>query len=116
MEEVDSEDALEGLLDEIVGAIEADVDGNFSGEQEDELFAAVESWASVVSHAVAHYYAPSSPWPRNLAGWGTRVTARLQRAIQILLRPLQVVQQAVGASSCSISGNFPWGISVGFSW
>jgi hypothetical protein len=84
------------------------------GEAWDTL-AAVQAWAGLASAAVTQVYEPASPWPRSMAGWGTRATIRLQGIIKALLGPLQAAAAAISVTP-SIRVGFPWGLSVGLSW
>lgn len=111
-EGIDSEDALSELLDEIEEAMRADVE---PGDPPDQL-AAAESWASVASYPMARLSAPASPWPRNVAGWGTRAVGRLRRIANTLSAVLQPIAPALGAQSFSIGVSFPWGIQISLSW
>ena len=77
---------------------------------------AIESWASVVSSAVARVYAPTSPWRRKVAGWASHVAARIRWLANLLLTPLAAVANFLGARSWSIGLNFPWGVSVSLTW
>jgi hypothetical protein len=112
---VDSEEALEGLLGEIEGLVVADVDRGAGEDAEGDL-AAIESWASLASYAAARFYAPASPWPRSLGGWSKRAVARLRSIANALSTALKPVAQALGAASFSIGVSFPWGVSIGLSW
>ncbi len=114
-DEIENEDELERLLLKVERSTRADVEHG-DGENAEEDLAAILSWASVASYAVARFYGPASPWPRNVAGWGQRAAARLQRIAHTLSSALQRVTATLGASSFSISVNFPWGISIGLSW
>jgi hypothetical protein len=81
-----------------------------------EDLAAVESWASLASYAVAHFYAPTSPWPRDVAGWGKEAVEQLRSIAEKLRTALADAARFLGANSFSIGVGFPWGISVGLSW
>ncbi len=117
MDEVESEDELEGVLDEIDEALVADLALEEVYEQDpEEVLAAAEAWAGVASYAVARFYGPASPWPRNVGGWGRKAVGRLRRISARLVPPLQQVQQALGSASFSIGVSFPWGLSIGLSW
>jgi hypothetical protein len=113
--ELTSEAALEGLLGEIDQAVQADVERG-PGESADDDLAAIESWTSVASYAAARFYAPASPWPRDLAGWGNKAVGQLRKIANTLSEILRGVAQALKAASFSIAVGFPWGISVGLSW
>lgn len=115
LDEIESEDQLEELLAEIESAAQSDVDAGV-GDDGDEVLAAVDAWAGLASSVVARFYAPASPWPPNIAGWGRRALARLRRVCGVLLPALQKAANLLGASSWSISVGFPWGISIGLSW
>lgn len=115
LDEVESEEQLDELLAAIENEAARDVETGLAGEGE-EILAAVDSWAGLASSVVSRFYAPASPWPRSVAGWGRRALGRLRRVCGTLLPALQAGANAVGASSWSISVGFPWGISVGLSW
>lgn len=111
-----TEDELDGLLSEIASAAESDVSTGGDHQSGEELLAAVDAWAGLASHVMSRFYAPASPWPRNVAGWSRRALARLRRVCGALLPALTAGAKAVGASSWSISVGFPWGISIGLTW
>jgi hypothetical protein len=115
LEAVSTEDELDGLLEELSTDLERDLSEVDSGNADDVL-ASVEAWTALISHAVAYYYAPRSPWPNPFAGWDKKVVARLRGTAGKLHGPLQNVRSAVGAQSYSISIAFPLGVSVGLSW
>jgi hypothetical protein len=106
---------LEGIGEAIRSDIERTERELNSDSALDEL-GAIESWASVISAAVARVYAPTSPWKRRAAGWAKEVASRLRWLTNLLLTPLKAAAVALGAVSWSISMNFPWGVSVGLSW
>jgi hypothetical protein len=112
---LDSEEALEGLLDQIDVAVRKDVERG-KGKDPWEDLAAIESWASLASYAAARFYAPASPWRRNFGGWSKRAAARLRSIANALSSVLQPVAKALKAASFSISVSFPWGVSIGLSW
>lgn len=74
------EEDLERVLEEIEDAIRRDIEQGPPSEamsEEDAWneLAAIESWAGVASNAAARFYAPASPWPHNVAGWGKKAVA-----------------------------------------
>lgn len=120
----DTEEAVEHLLSEIGYEAQsaltwdapayADDDPDRVGEQ---LFGSVSAWASLASYVLAAAYAPQSPLPPGLAGWGAKVQTQLQRVVQLLLAPLRTAAAFLGASTWSISVSFPWaGVQVGLGW
>jgi len=121
-----AENSLERVLDQLAEMVSQDISASeyfqtasprALGEEEGrDLLAAVDAWAGLASAVVARTYAPASPWRRNVAGWGKKATAALQRITKLLLTPLQVAATALGASSWSIGIGFPWGISISLSW
>jgi hypothetical protein len=123
-----AEAALDAALAEIEGGLRSDLEHGWDvppeqragelGEDDPalQLLAGVNAWASLISGAVAYTYAPASPWPRRLTGWGQKIAGRLQWLTNLLLRPLAAAGRALGASSWSISLSFPWGVSVGLNW
>lgn len=113
-EGVDNEDALSELLDQIEMAVRED--GPVAPVAPEEELAAAESWASVASYAVGRLSAPASPWPRNVAGWGTRAVGRLRSIANTLSATLSQVAPQLGAQSFSIGVSFPWGIQISLSW
>lgn len=116
-EGMESENDLEEILARIEGALLADIESNGLRDQApDDLLAAIESWAGLASAAIARFFAPASPWPRSVAGWGRRAVGRLRRIANALVPPLLQAYGAIGATSFSISVGFPWGISIGLSW
>jgi hypothetical protein len=121
-EEADSletEDDLDDLLKEIGLELErASPKREPTGEEPTRGLehTAVLEWASIVSYAVARYYAPASPWKPRKAGWDPRIASRLQWFATVLRLPLSGLLAETGAESYGISVGFPWGISVGLSW
>jgi hypothetical protein len=115
LERLESEEDVEALLSEIETEAVRDVASGVHGAGED-ILAAVDAWAGLASSVVSRFYAPASPWPRSVAGWGGRAVARLRRICGVLLPALQAGANAVGASSWSVSVGFPWGISVSLTW
>ena len=84
--------------------------------ESEQVLAAVDQWSSVASYASAWVYAPQSPFPRNLAGWASKVAETLRKIVNLLLTPLQVAAKALGAVQWSIGASFPWGVSVSLTW
>lgn len=88
-EGMESENDLEEILARIEGALLADIESNGLRDQApDDLLAAIESWAGLASAAIARFFAPASPWPRSVAGWGRRAVGRLRRIANALVPPL----------------------------
>jgi hypothetical protein len=85
-------------------------------EEAYDLLGAIDSWASLISYAVESVYAPQSPLPRGLAGWGKKIGKALQKVVSILLTPLKLVAAGLQASGWSIGLSFPWGVSVSLNW
>ena len=70
-----AESGLDELLAVVLEQLQAEVQDVpvEVNEEEGEAYASsCHAWASLVSHAVAGVYAPNSPFPRNVAGWGNR--------------------------------------------
>jgi hypothetical protein len=114
-EETESEEELDDVLSEIEDAMSTDFATVESDDPIDDL-AAIDAWAGLASYAVARFYAPSSPWPRRLGGWGKRAARRLRRIVSALEPRLKTAAQKTGASSWSIGVSFPWGIQVSLTW
>ncbi|TAL96991.1 MAG: hypothetical protein EPN69_03700 [Rhodanobacter sp.] len=115
----EAESGLDGLLGMLYEQLQSELREGPPEQQErdiEEMVSSCHAWASLVSHAVAEVYAPNSPFPRKVAGWGNKAIVRLSQITATLRKPLGVAQQSLGAGSYSISVGFPWGISIGFSW
>lgn len=122
----DAEEDVETALAEIEAEMMADLASDASLPAVDDLPAASDAaqselvalnqWAALASYACARFYAPASPWPKSLAGWGQRVAARLQRIARALGARLQAVGRQLGVTSVSVSVNYPWGLSVSLNW
>lgn len=118
-EDEEAEEGLYGVLGEILDELQSELDTARPDDLEanaEDVISACHAWASLASHAVAAVYAPNSPFPRNMAGWGNRVIKRLEQISKILRSPLSIAARSLGAQSYSISVGFPWGVSIGFSW
>lgn len=113
--DISDEEELESLLHDILLAVKNEAGVGSQVHPEDEL-AAIEAWASLASDAVARFYAPASPWPRNVAGWSARAAGRLRAISTTLSGVLTPLAPALGAQSFSIGVSFPWGIQVSLSW
>ena len=88
-----------------------------------KALAGVEAWASLASYAVVRFYDPehgpgsAGAWRRRFAGWGRDVTEELVEICGDLSDRVRAIgANLIGATSFSIGVNFPWGISVSFSW
>jgi hypothetical protein len=110
------EESLELLLDEIAAGLAAALDTVTDGDDAEDLRATCQSWASLASYAVGGFYAPASPWPRSVAGWGKKAVAKLQRVVSLLTTPVATAQSGLKAKGYSIGVSFPWGISISFDW
>lgn len=110
---------LKRLLDELERAIaraELDDPPALTDEGATDVLAAVHAWASLASRTVAEVYAPNSPFPWNVGGWGKRIGRILQR-IATRLGPLaNKAARTIGASGASVAVTFPWGVSVSIQW
>jgi hypothetical protein len=109
-----TEDRLTGILGRIADALEAEPVGEDDNPQ--DLLDATDEWAGLISYAVSRVYAPASPWPFGLGGWGRGPVRGLRRASELLQRPLAQAATALRANGFSVSVAFPWGASVGLSW
>ncbi|PZT99637.1 MAG: hypothetical protein DI630_16475 [Gordonia sp. (in: high G+C Gram-positive bacteria)] len=112
---------LEGIqssLADAVGSFSQDLAryGDLSESDAHEVFAAAHAWTAVISRTVAEVYAPASPFPGSWAGWGRRVTAKLQRLAATLGPILRAAAKASGATGASVSISFPWGMSASINW
>jgi hypothetical protein len=114
-EDQEAEERLEGILGAIGDAAAADA-ADFADQDANDVLAGVSAWASVASYAVGRVYAPSSPW-RGLAGFATKIAARLQQIAANVYAALAAAAAGLGAISWSIGISFPWaGISVSVTW
>jgi len=112
---------LERVLEDIDEAVRRDLEQSpprlaVSEDDAWDQLAVIESWAAVASNAAARFYAPASPWPRNLAGWSTKAVARLRSIANRLKPALHALLSALQAVGFSIAVSFPWGISIGLSF
>jgi len=108
------EDRLAGILNDISIALGNDAVGGDDDPQ--NLLDATNEWAGLLSYAVSRVYAPASPWPIGLGGWGRAPVKALQRGAGQLQTPLTQAATALRANGFSVSVGFPWGVSVGLSW
>lgn len=108
---------LAGLIGLIINELEREISEHPAEEDDpEELAATCHAWTSLVSHALELVYAPMSPFPRNVAGWGQSAIHQVQKFARALQTPLSAAQAGLGASSYSITVGFPWGVSIGFTW
>lgn len=122
----DAEEDVETALAEIEDLLTADLGSDVQPVAEGDTAARTEAgwseltalhqWAALASYACARFYAPASPWPKNLAGWGQAVATRLQRIAHAIGTRLQAVGKQLGVTSVSVSVNYPWGISLSLNW
>ena len=116
----DPEDNLHQVLTDIAAAAQQAATGeDVAGMTEQdawEALAGIDSWAALASYAVGKTYAPASPWPRNVAGWSSKIAARLRELGAVLHERLKPIAKVLGATDVSVSASFPWGLSVGLSW
>ena len=132
----ETEEVLGDLLERILGQLQVDVQESAivnpqadEDQQGDVLLAtrpsledaqavlvAVDEWASVASYAMAWVYAPASPLPGKMAGWGGKAVDMLPKIGNALRFPLKAVAVGLEADSYSISVGFPWGVSVTLEW
>jgi hypothetical protein len=109
---ITTEDAVDGLLAEIAGAVREDAR---AGQPADDL-ASVEAWAALASYAVGRYYGPSSPLRKDIAGWSNKAVERLREIANVLAERLRALVGYVGATGFSVAVGFPWGISIALNW
>lgn len=115
------EDTLEGVLLTICAELESDIDTSnlnaYTREDATDQLAAVQSWAALASQATAMLYAPTSPWRRQLAGWGKKIATVLQTIVNILYGAVNAAAKTLGAASYSLGSAFPFSaVSVSVSW
>jgi hypothetical protein len=118
------DDSAEGRLTDALGVIETELGSDLAGGWDEtldedaafDLLGAIDSWASLISGAVARIYAPASPFKPGFGGWSKAIGKRLRWLTNLLLAPLRTVANVLNASSYSIGLNFPWGVSVGLNW
>ena len=114
---------IEQRLLQVLGLIQEEMNADLERELPElttdtafEQLGAIESWASVISSAIARVDASTSPWRRKVAGWAKEVSEKIRWIAALLLAPLSAVASVLGASSWSIGLNFPWGVSVALTW
>lgn len=121
----DAEVRLDALLGSIESAFKSAVESaglpivesaGLPVDEAEDLLAATESWAALVSSAVARVYAPASPWPVRLAAWSKTIAMRLRAIANRLGAVMAKVAKALKAVSFSVAIAFPWGISIGLSF
>jgi len=123
----DPEAYLEEMLSMILGQVSQDRPAPL--RTEDDVYAelaAIETWASLASHAVQALYAPSSPskfaqWKERrgedkLAGWCQGAAEKLRRIADKLREGLRTVAQRLHGFSFSVGVNFPWGVAISIAW
>lgn len=122
------EGALTQVMELILGSVVQDVEqsevlrrdtlqaGSESVSEAQFLLVVVDQWSSLVSYAASWVYAPASPSPRRMAGWGLQSISYIRMIANLLFTPLNAAAFALGANSYSINVGFPWGISVGLNW
>lgn len=114
----EAEHWLEDVLAGFAERIAYDVRENPVNEEADawDVLAKADSWASAVSYAIGRVYAPTSPWPRNLAGWSSEISKRLQNILRLIhsamTSAVQFLSTTFGITSFSIGLSFPWGVTV----
>lgn len=114
---IEDEARLERVLSEEIGPRIRDDVGNGStlpSQDPAEVLAAVEAWAGLISFAVGSFYGPQSRM--TVPGWAQNIPQKLRELTGWLLKPLEIAAKALGASSWTISVNFPFGVSVGLAW
>lgn len=110
-----NDEAVSELLGLIQSELLRDIDKGFDQEP-NQILASVDGWAGLASHVVARFYAPASPWPLDIAGWGRAAIRKLRDVANTLRTPLSNAAKGTGAASWTIAVGFPWGISVGLTW
>lgn len=123
----DPEASLEEMLSMILGQVAEDQPAQL--QTDDDVYpelAAIETWASLASHAVQALYAPSSPsklaqWKERrgedkLAGWCQGAAEKLRRIVEKLREGLTTVAQRLHGFSFSVGVNFPWGVAISIAW
>jgi hypothetical protein len=127
-EAADPEALLEETLSKILGGVSEDRPAPQLTTDEDayEELAAIETWASLASHAVQELYAPSSlslfgrkkeeAGENKLAGWAQGAAEKLRRIADKLRAALIKVARRLHCLSFSVGVNYPWGVSIGIAW
>lgn len=115
--EVEDRD-VEAVLSLIAEEVRGDVStGEFEGQEPDDVLAAVEAWAALLSDTFARSFGPASPFrKKNKAGTESKLMKALRGAANRLKGPLKSAAKRSGASSWGIAVGFPWGVSVSLSW
>jgi hypothetical protein len=111
-----SEEAVEDLLAQIEDRAVTEASTDDADQSPHALLAAVEAWASLASHIVARFYAPSSPRRDKVLGWSQTAVQRLRNIADGLRQKLEQVRNRLGARGFSSSVNYPWGISISLTW
>ncbi|MGW4896801.1 leishmanolysin-related zinc metalloendopeptidase [Kitasatospora sp. NPDC004240] len=107
------EDCFEALviIDSELGEVLAQ---STHGIHDEDLLAAVDEWASLISYVTASTYAPHSPMM--FPGWSHNITVRLQEMCDKLRRLLVRAAEQAQALNYSIGVAFPWGIQISLGW
>jgi hypothetical protein len=107
-DEMGCEQALEAIMEEL----SSDRAPTEQDPQRDAI--AVQTWASLVSYAVARTYAPQSPF--RFPGWSTGVSRRLSQIAWLFRSALRPLADQLKALSYSVTISFPVGIGVSITW
>lgn len=97
------------ISDEISGDVGV---GDLEGQSPEDILAAVDAWAALLSDTMGRSVAPGSA----LAGWDADPLKRLRVAVNEFQVPLRSAATAFGASGWGVGIGFPAGVSVSVSW
>ena len=114
--QLETENQFDDLLGQLKDAMANDLETGLDSGDGSDLLASVSAWAGLASYIASRFYAPASPWPRRVGGWGKRAVKRLQSTTGRLVPALRAAVGVLGASGFSISISFPWGIAIAINW
>lgn len=112
---IDSEDGLEGLLEEILGRINSDISDGFAEQPPDEVLAIADAWLSIASYALDGFYSPASR-RHDIAGWSKGAVDKLRKMADALRPLLDAIGRGFRSASYSIGVAFPLGASISLTW
>jgi hypothetical protein len=112
---IQSEDALEELLEDILNRVNSDISDGFDEQPPDEILGMAEAWLSVASYALDGFYSPASRRP-DFAGWSKGAVEKLRKIADALRPPLNAVVRVLRSAAYSIGVAFPFGASISLTW